>query len=365
MHITRLDIAHLRRFDRVELAPDPGINVLVGGNGAGKTSVLEALHLMAYGRSFRGRVRDGLVAHGAEAIEIYLEWKQRGATDAQVQRRAGLRHGGQAWTGRLDGAPVDNLGELCAALAVVTFEPGSHVLVSGSREPRRRQLDWGLFHVEPAFLAEWRRYARALKQRNALLKARGNTSQLPAWDRELAEAGDAITRYRQAYVERLDPHFETLVAKLLPEAGAAGLRFDPGWRRDDLSLEDALLLARERDLATGYTSVGPHRADWQVEYGALPGRDQLSRGQAKLTALAFLLGQASTHAAATGEWPVVCLDDLGSELDRAHLGHVLSFLNATPAQVFITGTETPRELAELGLPAQRFSVDEGHVEPMT
>ena len=365
MHITRLDISHLRRFDRVELAPAPGINLLVGGNGAGKTSVLEALHLMAYGRSFRGRVRDGLVALGAEALEIYIEWKQRGADLGPVRRKAGLRHGGQGWTGRLDGSPVENLGDLCAALAVVTFEPGSHVLVSGSREPRRRQLDWGLFHVEQAFLAEWRRYARALKQRNALLKARGGTSQLSAWDRELAEAGDAMTQYRQAYVERLEPHFQSLVSKLLPEAGTAGLRFDPGWRREDLSLEDALLLARERDLAAGYTSVGPHRADWQIDYGKLQGRDQLSRGQAKLTALAFLLGQASAHAAATGEWPVVCLDDLGSELDREHLGYVLTFLNGTPAQVFITGTEMPPAMAELELPAQSFSVDEGHVEPMT
>jgi DNA replication and repair protein RecF len=168
MLVTRLTVSGLRRFDCISIDPAPGLNVITGDNGAGKTSLLEALHLMAYGRSFRGRVRDGLVRTGAEAVEVFVEW-QEGAEARH--RRAGLRHTGQAWVGRLDGQHVSQLGELCAALAVVSFEPGSHALVTGGGEPRRRFVDWGLFHVEPGFLPLWRRYARALKQRNALLKA--------------------------------------------------------------------------------------------------------------------------------------------------------------------------------------------------
>src|SRR5688572_11302525 len=175
MRITRLDIAGLRRFERVSLAPGPGLNLLIGDNGAGKTSVLEALHLMAYGRSFRGRVRDGLIGTGATAVEVFVEWEE--AASART-RRAGLRHGGQAWEGRLDGAPSRHLGDLGAALAVVTFEPGSHALIMGGSEVRRRVLDCGLFHVEPRSLPLWRRYARALKQRNAMLKARARDGEL-------------------------------------------------------------------------------------------------------------------------------------------------------------------------------------------
>lgn len=364
MHVTRLDIAGLRRFDRVELRPDPGLNVLVGENGAGKTSVLEALHLMAYGRSFRARVRDGLVREGSEAVEVFLEWVETGPSGNEVRRRAGLRHSGQAWEGRLDGTPVESLGELCAALAVVTFEPGSHVLVAGGGEPRRRQLDWGLFHVEPEFLRAWRRHARALKQRNALLKAGAGRDQLPAWEAELAESGETITRHRERYLEQLQPHFQALVTELLPQAGAARLAFLPGWRRDEMPLADALVLARERDLATGHTSVGPHRADWRIDYSGLPGRDQLSRGQAKLTALSFLLAQAQGHAALRGDWPVVALDDLASELDRPHQRRVLGFLAATGAQVFVTGTELPAELAALGRPTRVFHVEHGRVHTL-
>src|SRR5690606_16649988 len=106
--------------------------------------------------------------------------------------------------GKLDEARVAHLGELCAAFMVVTFEPGSHALVSGGAEPRRRFMDWGLFHVEPDFLPLWRRYARALKQRNALLKSGARGGQLAAWDVELAETGEAVTLRRDQYLQRLE-----------------------------------------------------------------------------------------------------------------------------------------------------------------
>lgn len=368
MHVTRLELRHLRRFEALRLDPAPGLNVITGDNGAGKTSVLEALHLMAYGRSFRARVRDGLVRAGDEALEVFVEWQERPfaqgvAEIGERNRRAGLRHTGQDWTGRLDGASVSQLGDLCAALAVVSFEPGSHALISGGGEARRRYLDWGLFHVEPEFLGIWRRYARALKQRNALLKSRARDAQLEAWDRELASAGEPLNRHRERYLEALAPRFEALMADLAPALGPSGLEYQPGWRKEELSLADALLLARERDQAAGYTSVGPHRADWRVSFGALPGREALSRGQSKLTALSAILAQAQHHDAIHGEWPVVCLDDLASELDRHHQGRVLAALARSGAQVFITGTEVPPGLpAEL--PVARFHVEHGEITPI-
>lgn len=372
MRVTRLDIANLRRFERVSLAPGPGLNLITGDNGAGKTSLLEALHLMAYGRSFRGRVRDGLIRNGAEAIEVFVEWREGALTAAsnglveapevyQRSRKAGLHHAGQAWSGRLDGANVEHLGELCAALAVVTVEPGSHALIMAGGEARRRFLDWGLFHVEPGFLRLWRRYARALKQRNALLKARLRDGQMAVWEREMVEAGEPLSQHRQRYLEQLQPHLQSVVASLLPAAGTSAFEFQPGWRREELSLADALLLARERDLASGFTSVGPHRADWRIEHGAIAGREALSRGQAKLTALAALLSQAEHHASLRGEWPVIALDDLASELDRNHQRRVLQRLHASGAQVFITATEPPPELRMLACPVTVFHVEHGQI----
>ena len=362
MHVTRLDLRQLRRFDDVSVTPGAGLNVFIGDNGAGKTSVLEGLHLMAYGRSFRGRVRDGLIRAGAPALDVFVEWQE--AVQPSL-RRAGMRHTGQTWEGRLDGSAVSHLGELCAALAVVSFEPGSHALITGGSETRRRYLDWGLFHVEHDFLPLWRRYARALKQRNALLKARARDAQLDAWDHELADAGAPLSRFRQQYLEALEPRVAGLIRELAPALGTCSLAYHPGWRASEVSLADALLMARDRDLMVGHTSVGPHRADWRIELSGIPGRDALSRGQAKLAALSALLGQAEHHAAARGEWPVVALDDLASELDRQHQQRVLQRLQASGAQVWITGTEAPPGLQGLDDPRfLMFHVEHGQIHPV-
>lgn len=361
MQVSRLVLSNLRRFEQASLQPAAGLNLITGDNGAGKTTVLEALHLMAYGRSFRGRVRDGLVRSGSEALEVFVEWQEDAAPGGAGPRtrKAGLRHTGQAWIGRLDGESVSQLGELCAALAVVSFEPGSHVLVTGGGEPRRRLADWGLFHVEQGFLPLWRRYARALKQRNALLKAGGSGASLEAWDHELADAGEPLTAFRAQYLNELQSHLLPVAVALLPSMGTASIEFLPGWRRQELSLADALLLARERDRSLGYTSVGPHRADWRVDYTGNPDRTTLSRGQAKLTALSILLAQAEDFAARRGEWPVIVLDDLASELDRNHQRRVLERLLASGAQVLVTGTEVPPALHAIEAPTTLFHVEQG------
>ena len=357
MLIRQLRVKSLRRFEEAELALGSGFNLVTGDNGSGKTSLLEAVHLMAHGRSFRGRVRDGLVRSGDSALQVFLEWQD----DRGSVHRSGLQHGGASWEARVDGRSIGHLGELCQALAVVTFEPGSHALVDGSAEVRRRYLDWGLFHVEHGFLQGWRRYSRALKQRNGLLRQRRSDGELDAWEHELALAGEALDQSRQHYVDRLQPHFERLVTALLPAAGLSGLELQSGWRRQDLALADALLLARERDLAHGFTSVGPHRADLRIQLQDLPGKDGLSRGQAKLTALALLLAQAEQLAAQTGDWPILQLDDLASELDQRHQGNLLAWLQGTPAQVLVTGTESPPALAQAGIQARVFHVEHGAV----
>lgn len=354
VQIRRLRVRDLRRFREQELLPSPGFNLIVGDNGSGKSSLLEAMHLMAHGRSFRGRVRDGLIRNGEAALEVYVEWEQ-----ASSQHRAGLRHTGSKWEARLDGANVGHLGELCAALAVVTFEPGSHILIHGSSEARRRYLDWGLFHVEPEFLTQWRRYARALKQRNSLLRSQRVESQLDAWEQELAHAGEMLSGYRHAYVARLQPHLDRVAAALFPAAGHVVLSLQPGWKQQELSLADALLIARERDQSQGHTTIGPHRADVRLEFSHFPGRESLSRGQAKLVALSLLVAQAAQLAEHDGAWPILQLDDLASELDRHHQQRVLQFLHGCGAQVFVTGTEPPTGLADLGIDITTFHVEHG------
>ena len=354
MIVDRLRLEHFRCFQRAEVHFAPGFNLITGDNGSGKTSVLEALHLMAHGRSFRGRVRDGLIRRGQTALDVIVDWH----ADEDLPHRAGLRHFGGQWQARLDGQDVQQLGQLVSALAIISFEPGSHALIDGASELRRRFLDWGLFHVEQDFMPSWRRYTRAQKQRNALLRQRVPVRQLEAWEFELAAHGEAITRLRDAHVANLQPYLDRRMATLLPELGTAKLRLFAGWKTSDFSLGDALLLARERDLALGHTTVGPHRADLKIGLEGVPA-ENLSRGQTKQLALAMMLAQAELLADSFGHWPVLQLDDLGAELDRSHQERTVAALAGSGAQVMITGTETPAALVGSTIPVSTFHVEHG------
>ena len=360
MQLLELRIKDLRCIQQAELQLAPGINLITGANGAGKTSIVEAIHLMGYGRSFRGRVRDGMIRSAASQCEVFIRWLE----NRPGERHAGLLHTGNTWQAKLNGEHTNSLTELCAEIPIVTYEPGSHELIGGGAEHRRRYLDWGLFHVEPEFVQHWRRYARALKQRNSLLKSQVSPNLLEPWEREMAMSGEIISRHRALYLEQLDIDFNHTVTQYLPELGRASLSFMFGWKRTELSLQDALILSRQRDMAVGNTSIGPHRADWRVDYQNLPNRETLSRGQEKLTALACVMAQAENYAQRKHEWPVVCMDDLASELDVQHQEQVLAHLSQSQAQVILTATETPIILAKQIALERRFHVKLGVVSQL-
>ena len=353
MRLAELRIERLRCIDEFVLELPQGWTAFVGANGAGKTSILEAVYLLSHGRSFRGGARDALSRIGSPGFAVF----GRFARDDGVERRLGLARTQGRLEARIDGESA-SLASLVESSAVVCFEPGSHELIIGAADERRRYIDWGVFHVEHDFLRGWRRYQRALRQRNALLRDLEHADQLVPWELEMAETGERLSRSRSAYVERLRPVLAAVLAVFLPELGEPILAFDPGWR-DGIPLADALVEARGRDRERGHTSRGPHRADWSIGFEAAPRREHLSRGQQKLCALAFVLAQARLHADACGEWPVLCFDDLASELDLPHQERVLDQARRSGAQVLMTGTELPRPLAMTSPALSVFHVEHG------
>jgi len=356
VRVKRLRVERLRIIESVEIEPGPAINLLVGPNGSGKTSVLESLHVLAYGKSFRSPSREVLIRRGASDFSIFAEVQSAADT---VRHRLGLACSTRSWQARVDGDSVATLGELLRFCPVVCFEPGSHALIAGPSEQRRRFLDWGLFHVEPTFTDVWRRFQRALKQRNALLKSGQGRKALDAWDAEIADSGEQLHMLRQKYSASLVPYFRAAAAKLMPEAGAPEFTYLAGWRSDRESLGQVLAQSRDRDMATGHTRVGPHRCNWELTYPELPQRDSFSRGQEKLTALICVVAQADHFAGTCGHWPIIALDDLGSELDQAHQRHAITAVAECGAQVWITGTSAPTGLAEHPDAVTTFHVEQG------
>lgn len=358
MRLERLHLQGLRCIGDVALDLAEGFNVLIGANGAGKTSVLEAAFLLSHGRSFRSGARDALIQRGAGGLSIFSTVRHE---DGQVHR-LGLGREGARWDARLDGENVQ-IGQLIRECAVVCFEPGSHALIAGSAEERRRFLDWGVFHVEHEFLSTWRRYQRALKQRNSLLRANSAPDEnlLGPWEQELARAGSLIDQWRRAYLDALLPFLREQVGLLLPELGTVELRYRAGWPEEQ-DLADVLVSQRVRDQGRGHTTSGVHRADWAISFQFAPQREHLSRGQEKLTALICVLAQARLDAQHRGEWPIICLDDLASELDHDHQAAVVGSLASTQAQVLISGTELPTVLERTNV--KLFHVEQGHLTPL-
>jgi DNA replication and repair protein RecF len=359
MRLERLQLQGLRCIGDAAIDLDAGFNIFVGANGAGKTSVLEAAFLLSHGRSFRSGARDVLLQRGAPGLSVFSTVRH----DNGDLVRLGLgRVGAARWDARLNGEDA-SLGQLIRECAVVCFEPGSHALIAGAAEERRRYLDWGVFHVEQDFLPVWRRYQRALKQRNSLLRsdASFDDALFGPWEQELARAGSLIDGWRRRYLGALLPSLRNEAARLIPELGQVDLRYKPGWPEGEV-LAETLASQRGRDIGRGHTTAGVHRADWSLSFEHAPQREHLSRGQEKLVALACLLAQARVDAEHRGEWPIICLDDLASELDLAHQGAALDGLLEVPAQVLVTGTEIPRPLQASS--GKVFHVEQGRLAPL-
>ncbi len=333
MRLKELRIANLRVLENIAIELAPGWNTFIGDNGAGKTSVLEAVFLLTHGRSFRNGARDALSRLGSSGFSVFAQVQRIGG----VEHRLGLARVGNRLEARVAGEPA-TLGELVQRAAALCFEPGSHELISGGAELRRRAVDWGVFHVEHAFVQQWRRYQRALKQRNVCLRSGTPDAVLEPWEIEMAETGQQLSTFRNHYVELLRPYISEFLNMFLPELGKAAFAFEQGWDGDQ-ELIAVMQQNRQRDRERGYTTRGPHRADWSLAFIGAPRREHLSRGQEKLCALAFGLAQARCYAETQNEWPILCFDDMAAELDRGHQQRLISAIQGSGAQVLITATE--------------------------
>jgi DNA replication and repair protein RecF len=357
MYLTRLDINGLRCLRAVSMGPCAGLNLLIGDNGAGKTSVLEALYVLGAGKSFRSGGTDALLGRGASALQVYAECES-----GQGRVRLGFERTRGSWRGLLNGERVTELASLALAVPVVCFSPESHELVSGASDVRRRFFDWIVFHVEPRFAEAHRRYARALRQRNQLLKRGLVDHELRIWTTQLAELGEDLEALRATVFPRFRETMGRSLSDMLSELGEPDVMWRRGWR-EEIGLAERLTLLEERELAVGHTLAGPHRADWSVSFDRRPIREQGSRGQQKLVALAAVFVAASLYREWRSQPPIVALDDLASELDIEHQRRTVRQCAELGAQVWVSGTQPLAALDVWPGPSASFHVEHGSVRP--
>ncbi|MDJ0792936.1 MAG: DNA replication/repair protein RecF [Woeseiaceae bacterium] len=351
--IHRFKVSDFRCIETADLSLSPAFNLICGANASGKTSFLEALAYLGRGKSFRGASTNNLVRHGQSEFVLFGETENNGRS-----QKIGVRNSRDGLEVRVDGSSEGGAAALAAALPLQVIDPEVHNLVAGGPELRRRFLDWVAFHVEHDHLHAWRRFRRALKQRNAALKAKSSPAAIRSWNAEFVELAALLDDSRRRVLDiALDALAEYGFALLGTELG---FDYAQGWNREK-TLEQALDEGIERDLQQGATQHGPHRADLKISYDERQARKLVSRGQQKLLASAMILAATETAQTALERPLLLLLDDPAAELDAESLGRLLEAVNELGCQVVATS------LAEgaLASPAgtRVFHVEQGIFTP--
>lgn len=335
------------------LCPAPGVNVLFGENGQGKTNLLEALWLFTGGRSFRG-ARDGeLIRLGREAASLSLGFfSQEREQTARISFREGKRFL------ELNGVRKQSASQIVGTFCAVIFSPEHLSLVKGGPSLRRQFLDSALCQCRPAFAGTLSRYNRTVFQRNALLKDIPRHPELldtlEIWDLRLSQLGEEITRQRREYLQVFSPLAQRYYEGISGGRETLSFSYRPGYTG---SLSENLARLQREDIRFGHTGAGPHRGDLEIELDGSPARAFGSQGQQRSAVLAMKLAEAEMLGRFLGEEPVILLDDVLSELDGRRQEYLLNHLEER--QVFLTCCSP--EPAERLLSGKRFEICGGRI----
>lgn len=356
MGLLRFAVQNFRNIKAADLRFSSQLNLFTGANGAGKTSLLEALFFLGRAQSFRTSHTPTLIREGTDALLVRGEVEDYSGAVHQV----GILRDKTSTQAKANGQVVRQLSDLVGLFPFQLINPDSHRLLEGGPSYRRRFLDWGVFHVEPAFYPAWKRYSRALRQRNAALRKRLSRAEIQLWDEELCASALAIDGYRRAYLSELIPMLQ-LSAEELVDIPSMQWDYRPGWSTK-LGFQDALRAGIESDRRQGFTRMGPHRADIQPLIESVSAQERLSRGQQKQVVVAMMLAQAQIYQRLRGRPCLFLIDDLPSELDLDHRKRVLQQLQALGVQIFLTAIEPGLVLVDDWEDSRQFHVEHGHIK---
>jgi len=358
MPLTLLEVENLRLFEKFRLTPDLHLNLIVGRNAGGKTTLLEAIYLLGTGRSFRSTQLNQLIRVTTPSFLISGLFHDEGVPPI----RLALQRDPQHTLISVGNGLQRSASSLARTLPLQLISPDSHFQFFTNTRHRRGILDWGVFHVEPDFYAQWVRYQRALSQRNAALKTRQSSKACFAWDPELLESGQQLHDYRQKFLAAWNDRFQHYCQQLLGTPSVE-IELRQGWD-PHVSFAQSLQKERSRDSQTGTTHCGPHRADIALSFSAQPARISASHGQQKLLVIALRLAQIEIFSQKTSRRCVVLIDDLAAELDLAHRQQLMHTLSGLSLQVFVTATETGLVDTKGWLSHKVFHVERGTLEEL-
>ncbi|MEB2313954.1 MAG: DNA replication and repair protein RecF [Sorangiineae bacterium] len=323
-----------RNLTELVLEPSPRLNVVSGDNGQGKTSLLEALYVVATTRSFRADKLLELVQEGAELASVRAT-----VSEGAITREQRVTFGARARTWKLDDKRPPTLAAYATRTPVIVFHPGDLALASGPASVRRLLLDRVALFADPASGDDRARFTRATRERQRVLEERGvRAPELEVYERLMAEHGARLARARARAAASVGAALAPAFASMASPALHLTVGYEPGGAPDAADFERELASRRAVDLRRGSASYGPQRDELALCVDGRSARRHASQGQQRILALALKVAELACVRAARGAEPVLLLDDVSSELDPARTGAVYDFLRATEGQVFVTTT---------------------------
>lgn len=367
MHVTQLRLLRFRIYQQAEVDLLPGVNLIVGENGAGKTSLLEAVATVALTRSPRTGTVSECASFHAQDMGISLTTDAAAVLEFRAQRHPDT--GRWLRTIKENGSPVPPR-QILGRLGVVVFWPEDLAMVKGGPEPRRRMLDVVLSQLYPAYAEAAVKCRRAVEQRNTMLRrvreGLDSKEALEPWDRALVLHGGMVMSHRRQYLRDALPAVREAVSGI-GERGQVEISYRPGLREatgDDFEegIMRSIFMVRQEEVARGQSMVGPHRDDFDISLGDQPARQFASQGQQRTLVLALKVAEVRSHIRILGRSPLVMLDDVLSELDLRHREGLIGRLGSElqVEQTLITATE-PRGISEEVGVAQTLLVSAGEV----
>ncbi len=357
MPLELLKILNARSLKEYTLNPHPFFNIIYGSNGVGKTTILESIYLLLRSRTFRSSKYKSFINHDENSCTIFSRFSRNIDSDSDsfassftlgIQRSKNLSQP----ILHLNSKKINSLSTISNLVVLGLITPESFNLLDAGPSIRRKFTDWGVFHVEPQFLSDWRAYKKILSSRNSLLSqyskgykitnqlTKEQSKNLDCWFPQLVNLNNKLNGYRKNQIDYIKPHFFEYLNKFSTKlSGDISLNYYQGWNKD---LEYSVFINKKinEDLSSGFTRYGTHRGELKIQYKNNLARDILSRGQKKIVIICLILAQFKylIDLDKRRDHNLLLLDDIDSELDSNNLSILFDILQTFKSQIIVTTT---------------------------
>ncbi len=349
MAIEELQCHEFRNLKNTKLLFNSNLNIIIGENGSGKSSLLESIYTLSTSKSFRTKHLKNCINHDSSSFTIFGRYKNH---------TIGIQKNNSKLLTKVNNQIITKRSELAKIQSVLVIDTSSFELITGGKQKRREFLDWALFHVKPNFAETWIKYKNILRQRNHLLKIK-KTKEIDYWNKYLVEFNDLINSSRLELLKDLINEYK-INSKYNPLLNNVEIEYVQGWKID-MDYQQALDEKLQIDLKRGFTSIGAHQCDIKFKVNNKDIRDVYSRGQTKNLVISLYMTLMDYVAKKTLSKPIFIIDDLVAELDKSTIKDVIVSLIKKDYQIFISSIDFNDFLKQLEIDKTVFHVKHGEI----